>query len=187
MWTALRVGSLIGFRQIQRSNIWTTALIIFIMMLTFLNLVGVSGILIGLIEGSVQANRQQYSGNVIFTTPSGDSFIENSNNILATIKNTPEVASFTPRFLGSASVEANYNTRRDPSALRDTVGSQVTGIDPLAEDNVTHLSKYVVEGQYLAPGDDNEVLLGSNLLQRFSADFGDSFATLDNIYPWNKS
>jgi hypothetical protein len=57
MLAALRVGFLIGLRQIQRANIWTTSLIIFIMMLTFLNLVGVSGILVGLIEGSVKANR----------------------------------------------------------------------------------------------------------------------------------
>jgi len=46
---SLRIGFLLGFRQIQRANIWTTALIIFVMMLTFLNLIAVSGILVGLI------------------------------------------------------------------------------------------------------------------------------------------
>src|SRR6056297_3728964 len=51
----LRIGFLLGFRQIQRANYWTTALIIFVMMLTFLNLIAVSGILVGLIAGSERA------------------------------------------------------------------------------------------------------------------------------------
>ena len=78
MWTSLRVGYLLGIRQIQRASIWTTLLIIFIMTLTFLNLVGVSGILVGLIEGSVEANRNQYTGNVFISTPSGDPYIKDT-------------------------------------------------------------------------------------------------------------
>lgn len=36
----IRVGMFLGIRQLRRANIWTTALIVFIMMLTFLNMVG---------------------------------------------------------------------------------------------------------------------------------------------------
>ena len=52
MFNTIRIGLLLGLRQIQRANIWTTILIVFVMMLTFLNLVAVSGILVGLIEGA---------------------------------------------------------------------------------------------------------------------------------------
>lgn len=183
MGPALRVGLLLGLRQIKRANKWTTALIIFIMMLTFLNLVGVSGILVGLIEGSVKANREQYSGNVFLSTPKGESFIENSQTILSTIDTIPEVLRYTPRFLGSATVEANYRTRRDPNALRDSIGAQVAGIDVLEEDAVTHISRYVAEGEYLSPGDDGYVLVGANMIQRYIANFGDGFDTLDDIFP----
>lgn len=186
MRAALRVGFLLGFRQIKRANVWTTALIIFIMMLTFLNLVGVSGILVGLIEGSVKANREQYSGNVLLTTPKGENYIEDSNSIVATLGNIPEVESYTKRFLGSGSVEANYRTRRDPNALRDSVGAQVAGIDPVAEDKVAGLSKYIAEGEYLEPGDDQYVLVGKNMIQRYISDFGEGFDTLDDIYPGTK-
>ena len=44
-----RVGWFLAVRQMRRSSKWTTALIIFIMVLTFLNLVVVSGLLLGLI------------------------------------------------------------------------------------------------------------------------------------------
>lgn len=183
MFKTLRVGWFIGIRQIKRANMWTTALIIFIMMLTFLNLVGVSGILVGLIEGSVKANREQYSGNVLLTTPKGENYIENTNYIIQTIENTPEVSSYTARFLGSATIEANYRTRRDPDALRDSVGAQVAGIDPVREQEVASLGDYVAEGEYLEPGDDGYVLVGKNMIQRYISDFGEGFDTLDDIYP----
>lgn len=183
MGPAFRVGLLLGLRQIKRANKWTTALIIFIMMLTFLNLVGVSGILVGLIEGSVKANREQYSGNVLLSTPKGESFIDESQNILATIDTIPEVDSYTARFLESANIEANYRTRRDPEALRDSVGAQVAGINISKEDDVTHLSKYVTEGEFLEPGNDAYVLMGANMIQRYVSAFGEGFDTLDDIFP----
>lgn len=183
MRSSFRVGFLLGLRQIQRANVWTTSLIIFIMMLTFLNLVGVSGILVGLIEGSVKANREQYSGNILFSTPKGDSYIENSQTMIETIRMTPEVSSFTARFLESATIEANYQTRRDPNALRDSVGAQVAGIDISSEENVTGLSRYVAEGEYLDVGDDQYVLMGANMIQRYISDFGEGFDTLDDIFP----
>lgn len=186
MRNALRVGFLLGLRQIQRANIWTTALIIFIMMLTFLNLVGVSGILVGLIEGSVKANREQYSGNVLLSTPKGDSYIENSAYITESMKTMPEVESFSARFLDSATVEANYRTRRDPDALRDSVGAQITGIDIEKEEETTNLSRYVAEGEYLESGDDQYVLMGANMIQRYISDFGEGFDTLDDIFPGTK-
>jgi hypothetical protein len=65
---SLRIGLLLGLRQIQRASLWTTSLIIFVMMLTFLNLIAVSGILVGLIEGAEQAVRKSALGDVVITT-----------------------------------------------------------------------------------------------------------------------
>ena len=61
------IGFLLGFRQIQRANFWTTSLIIFVMMLTFLNLIAVSGILVGLIEGAERAVRAESLGDIILS------------------------------------------------------------------------------------------------------------------------
>lgn len=183
MWTSLRVGSLLGIRQIQRASIWTTLLIIFIMTLTFLNLVGVSGILVGLIEGSVEANRNQYTGNVFISTPSGDPYIKDTNSIIQTLGNIKEVENFSYRYIGNGVAEANYKTRRNQNEVRDTVGAQVAGIDTQREDFVTGLSKYVVEGQYLTNEDTDSILVGANLLRQYAADFGEGFSTLDNVAP----
>lgn len=183
MWTSLRVGSLLGIRQIQRASIWTTLLIIFIMTLTFLNLVGVSGILVGLIEGSVEANRNQYTGNVFISTPSGDPYIKDTNSIIQTLGNIKEVENFSSRYIGNASAEANYRTRRDQNEVKDSVGAQVAGINTERENSVTNLSKYVVEGEYLTNDDTESVLIGANLLRQYAADFGEGFSTLDDVSP----
>lgn len=181
--TSLRVGLFLGIRQLRRANRWTTGLIIFIMTLTFLNLVVVSGILVGLIVGGNNANREQYTGDVILTTLAGNPNIEETQDILATLRSNPNVAGYTARFLEGSQVEANYKIRRDFNAAADTIGTQLAGLDPVREDRFSHISDYVIEGEFLEPGETGYVVLGSNLLRRFSSSFGDGFDSLDGTYP----
>lgn len=183
---SFRVGLLLGIRQIQRANIWTTLLIIFIMMLTFLNLVAVSGILVGLIEGSVRANKEQNTGDIFLSTLVGKEYIDQSRNIIATLDTLPGIAHYSARSTEGVTVEANYRTRRDPQEVRDIASTSIVGINPVTEDQVTHLSKYVAEGDYLNKDDGDYIMIGSNLLEEYSAGFGDSFATLSGVKPGTK-
>ena len=77
MLLSLRVGLFLAKNDIARSNKWTTILISFVMTLTFLNLIVVRGILVGLIEGSVKANKERFSGNVVLTVLNNKDYIEN--------------------------------------------------------------------------------------------------------------
>src|SRR3989344_5432167 len=94
---AARVGWFLASRQIKRSGKGTTSLIIFIMVLTFLNLVVVSGLLVGLIAGSFKQFRESYSGEVIITTSPGKSYIENSRDLIGFLENHPKVTAISPR------------------------------------------------------------------------------------------
>jgi ABC-type lipoprotein release transport system permease subunit len=181
--TSLKVGIFLGVRQLKRASRWTTGLIVFIMTLTFLNLVVVSGILVGLIVGGNNANREQYTGDVILTTLSGKSDIARSQDILATIRSNKNFTQYTERFIAGGQVEANYKTRSDFNAKADTAGTQLTGIDPVRENDFSNISKYVIEGEFLDPNESGYVVLGSNLLRRFSSSFGDGFDSLDDTYP----
>ncbi len=180
----LRVGFMLGWKQIRHASKWTTGLIIFIMMLTFLNLVAVSGILVGLIEGSVKTYEDQFTGNVFITTPTGEKYIEQTPSLISTLDTIPGVASYTARYTEGATAEANYRDRRDPKALRDSVGASIVGLDPQAEDVVTGLSGNLIEGDYLTENDGGYVMLGANLLEQYSPlgqgdDVG--YPTLSNI------
>jgi len=179
----LRVGWFLAVRQIKGSNKSTTFLIVFIMMLTFLNLVVVSGILIGLIEGGNKANKEQYTGDVIVTTITGEKEITRTNEIESTIAKMPGVESFSVRYLESAQIEANYKTRRDFSVLPDVAGTQVVGINLDQENKLSNISNFVVEGEFLDESESGYILIGANLLYRYSAGFGDFFASLDGVYP----
>src|SRR3989344_3997744 len=61
----IRIGFFLAFRALRRASLWTTGLIIGVMVLTFLNLVVVSGILVGLLQGAVDAVRTQYTSDVL--------------------------------------------------------------------------------------------------------------------------
>lgn len=180
------VGLFLGLRMLRRANLWTAALTVLVMSLTFLNLVAVSGILVGLIEGSVTANRDQYTADIFISALPGNDRIEETSRVVSTVAAAPGVARYSTRTLAGASVEANYRTRRDSTVDRDTVGASIAGIDPAAEDAVTNLSRYVAEGRYLRPDEEGSILIGANLLDRYSAGFGDGFSSLENVYPGDR-
>lgn len=180
---SIKVGLFLGVRQLRRANRSTTILIISIMTFTFLNLVVVSGILVGLIVGGNIANRNQYTGDVIATTLSGKTAIDNSQNFIATIAHDPNVTAYSARYLAGSNIEANYKTRTNFTNQANTVGGQLSGIDPVQENNFSHISNYVVDGSFLDPSESGYIVLGSNLLDRYSSSFGQGFDSLVNVYP----
>ena len=179
----LKVGWFLAKRQIKGSNKATTLLIIFIMMLTFLNLVVVSGILVGLIEGGNIANREQYTGDVIIKTLPGEKDIGKTYEITNTLEKMHGVEYFSVRYFEGGQIEANYKTRRDFDTLQDLVSTQITGINIKNEEELSNISDYIVEGEFLKEGESGYIIMGSSLLRRYSADFGDYFASLEGVYP----
>ncbi len=179
MLHTLRIGLLLGLRQIQRANIWTTILIIFVMMLTFLNLVAVSGILVGLIEGAEGAVRKSALGDVVLTPLDTEDRILTTPAVLANLSAYPEIRAYSVRYSGNAVIEANYKTRRDLSGERDTAAMVIKGIDPIQEDQMTSLTSLVVEGEYLDDTQEGYILIGAYYLKKYAEKFGDSFDSID--------
>ena len=161
----IRIGLFLASRAIRRASLWTTSLIIFVMVLTFLNLVVVSGILVGLIQGAVEAARTEFTSDVIISTLDDKKYIENSPNLIALLNSMAEVESISPRYSEGAVVEANYKTRND-TEKPNTAGTQLLGIDPVSEHTVTGLGDKIFEGEYLRDGDYDQVILGYYLLSQ---------------------
>lgn len=172
-------------RQIRRASFWTTGLIVFVMVLTFLNLVVVSGILVGLIQGSVDAARTKYTSDVILSSLNDKKYIENSQNIIALLKTVPEIEKISARYQEGAILEANYKTRK-ATDKPNTASAQVVGISPSAEDAVTGLSASIAEGSYLEPGDYDKVIIGQYLLKQYVPVDSPGFSALDNVFVGTK-
>ncbi|MFA7309738.1 MAG: ABC transporter permease [Candidatus Paceibacterota bacterium] len=176
----IRIGFFLAVRQLRRSSLWTTGLIIFVMVLTFLNLVVVSGILVGLLQGAVDAVRTKYTADVIVSTLDDKTYIDNSTNLLALIHTLPEVEAVTARYREAGTLEANYKTRREADKP-NIAAAQVVGIDPAAEDAVTGIGGDLIEGEYLVAGDYDKVVLGNYLLKQYFPVETPGFTTLENV------
>ncbi len=175
-----RIGFFLATRALRRASLWTTGLIIGVMVLTFLNLVVVSGILVGLLQGAVDAVRTQYTSDVIVSTLDDKKYIENSPNLLALIDTMPEVAVYTARYREAGTLEANYKTRKETDKP-NTANAVLVGINPVAEQAVTGIAANLVEGEFLAPGDYDQVVVGGYLLKQYFPVETPGFTTLDNV------
>lgn len=152
-------------------------------MLTFLNLVAVSGILVGLIEGSEQAVRKSSLADVIISEKDGEDHILETETFVRELEAYPEISTFSVRHRGSALLEANYKERRDLKGERDTASVNVVGIDPFAENELSNLSSLVIDGEYLNPEEEGYILLGAFYLKEYAVQFGDVFESVENVKP----
>lgn len=179
--TACKVGSFLAYRDIKGANKWTTSLIVFVMTLTFLNLIVISGILVGLIQGSVESNKKRYTGDIIISPFLSKEYIENSQEIITIAKTVPGFSLLTARYAQGGRVESNYKETLLPGEKINSVSGIVAGINPVMEDKVTGLSEVILEGSYLAPGDTDKIMIGSDLLYKYTPIESPSFSTLKNV------
>ena len=153
------------------------------MMLTFLNLIAVSGILVGLIEGMERSVRAESLGDIMLSDKADEDDILNTDQILRELAAFPEISAYSVRYKGAATLEANYKERRDLTAERDIASVTVTGIDPILEEKMSHLSKNLVEGEYLDPDQEGYILIGAYYIERYAQQFGDIFDSLEGVVP----
>jgi len=176
----IRLGFFLAIRALRRASLWTTGLIIFVMVLTFLNLVVVSGILVGLIQGAVDAVRVSYTGDVIVSSLNDKNYIENSANLIALVNTLNDVEVSSARYREGGILEANYKTRREGDKANTAVG-QIVGIDPEDEQALTGIADGIVEGSFLVKGDYDQVVLGHYLLKQYIPIESPAFSTLEDV------
>ena len=174
------VGWFLAKRDIKHANKWTTMLIVFVMTLTFLNLIVVSGILIGLIQGSEDAQKKYAIGDIVISAFLNRSAIEQTPRVEEVVRTMPGYKDHTVRYGGSARVESNYRDTVKPGDKRDGVGGSLLGIDPVQEERFSGISKFVIRGSYLGSTDQDSVLIGKNLLYEFTPIEAPGFQTLKN-------
>lgn len=184
--TSISVGFFLAFRQIKNASIWATGLIIFIMVLTFLNLVVASGLLVGSIEGTTLTVQERYLGDLFVSTLKNKAYIERTTGIVNTARGLEGVEAVTARYLEGGTIEADYKESRKPSDLDESVATTFAGIDPADEDAVTGLSDLVIEGDYLEDGDFDKILLGGMLIERLSSFESAGFPVLEDAQVGDK-
>jgi ABC-type lipoprotein release transport system permease subunit len=168
MLTSIKVGFYLALKDLSRASKLTTLLIIFIMTLTFLNLTVGRGILVGLPKGSTIVYDERYSGDLIISKLRKDQFVVDFPKIENFYSSLEGIQFISKRYLHPATLTAGYEQRLRETEVYDATGTVVVGMDLQAEDKITNLSKYIVEGEYLDDRDTRGVMIGANLLFRYS-------------------
>lgn len=176
-----RVGFFLALRQIKRANFWTTSLIVIVMALTFLNLVVVNGVLVGLLQGAVEAQRTRGTGDIAITKLLQKTEIERSGEIMSVLKGLSQVKNVSVKYNGSGFINADYRKKLRQDEAPNKVGVAIAGIDPINEDKINNLSKYVIDGTYLNENDTDGVMIGATLLYQYTPIEVEGFSTLKNI------
>lgn len=177
----IKVGWFLAKRDIARANVWTTGLIVLVMTLTFLNLIVVSGILVGLIQGSEDAQKKYSIGDIVISPFLKKDAIEQTPQVVDIVKTIPGYKNHGVRYSGSARIESNYRDTVKPGEKRDGAGGSLLGIDPVEEEKFSGISKFIIRGSYLTPLDQDSVLIGKNLLYEFTPIEAPGFQTLKNV------
>lgn len=179
--TSLSLGLFLALRQVRRSSIGTTALIIFVMTLTFLNLVVVRGVLVGLIQSSTNVFKEKYAGDIFISNLPKRNYIEGSTEIISIVQNLPWLLSYSPRYAEGGTLEGTYKERIDFTEEANTAGGVVTGINPTLEDQTTGISDAIIEGRFLRPDDTDAIVVGANLLKKYLPIEAPGLSLLDNV------
>jgi len=139
------------------------------MVLTFLNLVVVSGLLLGLITGSFQQYRESYSGEVIVASAEQRDYIENSPGLISFLESHSKINAIFPRYTVGGTVLGSIGKPVEKDERPNQISARVSGIDPVKEEAVTGFSRFVKYGENLDPNETGYILIGATLVKKYSA------------------
>ncbi len=179
MYKNLKIGLFLAIRQVKKANPWINTLIIFIMTITFLNLVFISGLLEGLVTGASKDLRNHYSGDIIIAPNEDKLNITNTNQLLKNINGTDNVQDYTVRYLQGGKVQAGQLTPASPNTESNAISAIIAGVDFEKEQRITGLSQFIVAGNYIDNFSTNGVLVGSGLLSQYESAIDNS--TLEGV------
>ncbi len=166
--SSIKVGIFLASKDIRRNNVWTTALVVFVMSLTFFNMLLMGGLLMGITQGMEQTFKKYYSANIRIAPARERLAIDQSQDVIASINTLETLKAYSTHYNTPAILEYGYKTKLRASDLSETASGTLVGIDPESEDAVTRLSSKIVAGGYLNSTDMDSILVGKDLLEHYS-------------------
>lgn len=165
----LRVGWFVAVRNLLRGSKMITAVTVFILMLTFLNITAVGGVLKGVVYSIGLEGKQLYLGDVVISPESDETFMKNTGDIISYLRTDPRVKSFSPRLSRPSSFEANYQTVSGDTKP-DKASVTLTGIYPDIESKTTAVDTKIIAGRYLLPEDRDAILASAYYTEGYLPD-----------------
>ena len=173
----IRTAFFIAAKSIRRGSLAVKIVTIFILLLTFLNLLVVGGLLNGITEDVGAKVKTSLTGDVYIKPSKEYTYVQNASDIFSILDNTSS-ANYSPRLTSGATIEYGDATAEQQPAR---VNAVVAGIDPARESRVTTIDQRVVSGAFLGAEDKNTIVLGSSLVDGYTASETSNGETLGNV------
>ena len=153
MKSETRIPFYLIYKYLKRGNKWTLFLTIFLMSVAFINLIFITALFSGIIEGTNQQIIATYTGNIMLTPPDGKDVISDADTVSREISEAEGVLGVSPESTVPGSLK-----------YQNIKGNwQIIAIDPGAEQKVTNVSTKMISGEYLKPDDLDGIIIGRQI------------------------
>jgi putative ABC transport system permease protein len=160
--TDLKTAFFIAYKTITKGHKSTIALIIFILSLSFFNLMFVSGFLYGFSDGVMKSMIDNSTAHIIVMPqeePTIKPFVFDQDRVRAEIETIPGVVGTARHYqLGGT---LSYDKEKDGNFKYTS--AQIIGVTQSEEKNILTINKYMVSGKFPDNLKDDEIVLGANL------------------------
>jgi len=153
MKSQLRLPFYLAWQYIRRGRKFTLVLTLFMMSVAFVNLIFVSSLFTGIIDGSNKQIIDTMTGNIYITPVDGQDYINNRDTALKRIEDVDGVT--------AASARTQVPARLKYKNVRGSW--QILAINPEDEKEVSNVASKMIEGSYLDSADENQIIIGRQI------------------------
>lgn len=158
----ISVSFFLASKSITRGNKGTMALIIFIMSLSFINLVFISSILNGIVATINNQVINNLTAHIVIDPqeePNRKDYLIHADELQNQVAGLQGVTAASSHYKLSGTLAFDKNKNGKFKYL----GAQIIGVNPDKEKLVTNISQQIISGQYLEETDTDKILLGVSL------------------------
>lgn len=178
----IRTAFFIAAKSIRRGSLAVKIVTVFILLLTFLNLLVVGGLLNGITEDVGAKVKTSLSGDVFIKPTKEYTYVQNTDEIFSILDKTSGVH-YSPRLTSGATIEYGEAVAGQQPTRINTV---VAGINPALESQVTTINNRVVSGAFLGADEKKSIVLGSSLVDGYTTSETSNGETLGKVVVGDK-
>lgn len=175
----IQTAFFIAYKSIQRGSLTVKFVTVFILLLTFLNLIIVGSLLMGITEDVGLKVKKSHVGDVFIEPAKEYNYIQNISEVLSLLDENRDIH-YSPRLTRGVSIEYGYKNMTGGKNPPRT-STIIVGIDPQLELQVTNIDERIIAGSFLDEDDLNSVVLGSSLVDGYTSGKTGADATLGHV------
>lgn len=148
-----RLPFYLAFKYIQRGRKWTLTLTVFLVAIAFVNLIFISSLFNGIIEGTNAQIINTLTGNIYLAPQEGEKTIPDKTEVIKKLKTIKEITGVSAQLQVPGRLEYN----------KISGNWSIVAIQPSDESTVTNIHQKMIAGEYLKDDDEDGIIIGQQI------------------------